>query len=161
MSMVCCLREISDSDIQSLLKDPEQILELLEDDEDEIDLDKAWHGIHFLMTGAAWEGAEPLCYLVSGGHAVGDVDVGYGPARALTSKQVASFDTALSGITADELGKRFDPQAMAKAEIYPEIWGRHSEEEDNLAYLLDYFDEMKIFVAKTREQGKGMLVYLT
>src|SRR5688500_6275073 len=37
------------------------------------DLDKAWHGIHYLLTGTAWEGAEPLNFLVAGGRPVGDI----------------------------------------------------------------------------------------
>src|SRR5687768_13192892 len=40
----------------------------------EIDLDKAWHGLHFLFTGTAWEGAPPECFLVSGGTEIGQVD---------------------------------------------------------------------------------------
>jgi hypothetical protein len=161
MSMVCCLREVADSEIQGLLDDPESILELLDEEQDEIDLDKAWHGIHYLLTGSAWEGAEPLCYLVSGGETIGDVDVGYGPARALTSKQVVDFDAALSTITADELRRRFNPQAMSKAEIYPDIWERDPQEDDALAYLIEYFEDLKSFVEKTRAAGKGMIIYLT
>src|SRR5687767_14577361 len=45
------------------------------------DLDKAWHGIHYLLTGTAAEGGKPLDFLVSGGREVGNVDIGYGPAR--------------------------------------------------------------------------------
>ena len=29
-----------------------------------IDIDKAWHGLHFLLTGTADEGDEPACFLV-------------------------------------------------------------------------------------------------
>ena len=45
---------------------------------EEIDLDKSWHGIHFLLTGAAWEGERPLNFLILGGEEVGDIDVGHG-----------------------------------------------------------------------------------
>ena len=161
MSMVCCLREVSDSEIRSLLREPEQIVDFLEEEQDEIDLDKAWHGIHFLLTGSAGEGAEPLCYLVSGGETIGNVDVGYGPARALTSKQVATFNAALTQVAADELRQRFDPRAMTEAEIYPEIWERDPQEDDALDYLLEFFEDLKSFVEKTKEQGKGMIIYLT
>jgi len=50
---------------------------------------------------------------------------------------------------------------MTKADIYPGIWGGDPKADDNLAYLIEYFDELKSFVAKTREQGKGMIIYLT
>src|SRR6185503_14516377 len=122
MSMICCLREADESQIDQLLSTPESIVALLEEDVDEVDLDKAWHGIHFLLTGTAWDGGEPLCYLVSGGEEVGDVDVGYGPARVLRPHQVAQWAAALTAIPADELRRRFDPQAMLKEKIYPEIW---------------------------------------
>ncbi len=160
MSMICCLREADDSEIQRLLQEPEQINAFLEEELNEIDLDKAWHGIHFLLTGSQWEGKEPLCYLVAGGKTIGDIDVGYGPARALTSKQVASFNIALSGISSDNLRQRYDPQALKKAEIYPEIWDNDPAEDDALGYLVEMFEDLKAFIKKTSEQKKGMVVYI-
>ena len=32
-----------------------------------VDLDKAWHGVHYLLTGTAWEGEPPLNFVVEGG----------------------------------------------------------------------------------------------
>ena len=55
----------------------------LTDGEGELgDLDKSWHGIHYLFTGKADESGTPLEFLVAGGASVGDEDVGYGPPRA-------------------------------------------------------------------------------
>lgn len=59
-------------------------------DDDEVDLDKSWHGLHFLFTGTAWEGEEPACFLVLGGEGIGN-DVGYGPARVLMPDDVGRF----------------------------------------------------------------------
>jgi uncharacterized protein DUF1877 len=160
MSMICYLREADDSLIARLLQEPEEIDSFLEEELDQIDLEKAWHGIHFLLTGSAWEGKEPLCYLVSGGKTIGDIDVGYGPARALTSKQVASFNVALSAISSDDLRQRYDPQALTKAEIYPEIWDADPDEEEGVGYLVEMFEDLKTFVGKTAEEKKGMVVYL-
>lgn len=84
-----------------------------------IELDKAWHGIHFLLTGSVWEGEEPLCYLVRGGVELGKEDFGYGPAPLLNPDQIADWAKALSTISTDELRKRFNPEAMMKAKIYP------------------------------------------
>src|SRR5215211_327988 len=41
---------------------------------EELNLDKAWHGLHFLLAGTADGGTEPACYLLSGGEALGDND---------------------------------------------------------------------------------------
>jgi Domain of unknown function (DUF1877) len=127
-------------------------------DADEIDVDKAWHGIHFLLTGTAWEGTFPLNFIVSGGKEVGDVDVGYGPARALTSEDVRRLDAALEPLTSEELERRFDPKQMSKLQIYPEIWA--DEDDDSLEYLIEYYTELRAFVRRAAERGDALLVYL-
>ena len=91
---------------------------------------------------------------------MGDVDVGYGPARVLRPNEVHAFRKALSTITADDLRARFDPEAMIKAEIYPEIWDRDPKEDDTLGYLLEYFEVLQSFVQQTSEQSKGLIIYI-
>jgi hypothetical protein len=103
--MICTLRQIDAAEIDNLLAHPEHVGAVLDGVEagqgGEIDLDKAWHGIHFLLTGSAWEGDEPLGYLIAAGQPVGDEDVGYGPARVLRPKEVAQLDAALAAISLD------------------------------------------------------------
>jgi len=55
-----------------------------------LDLDKAWGGLHFLLTGTAWEGEPPHSFLLDG-DTVGDIDVGYGPARVHRSAALPSL----------------------------------------------------------------------
>lgn len=69
---------------------PGQVLHTLGPD-DRIDLDKTWHALHYLFTGTAWAGDFPACFLVSSGEPVGDVDVGYGPARSFTPAQTKAI----------------------------------------------------------------------
>jgi len=162
MSMISILVFASDGEIRQLLDQPDSIYEFIEQERTSTDLDKAWHGIHWLLTGSADGGEEPLCYLVAGGEPVGDVDVGYGPARALTSEQVAAWDAALSRIPREELARRFDPKAMLDAQIYPEIWARSIKgEEDTLEYVLQGYGSLRDFVAAARKEHSGLLVYLS
>ena len=130
------------------------------DPADELDVDKAWHGLHFLFTGDAWSGEPPLDFIVSGGTEAGDEDVGYGPARAFTSAEVRAISAALDNITRDELATRFDPARMTDLAIYPEIWNRDQGDDDMLEYLLEYFDLLKEFVSRGVESSRGMLVYI-
>jgi Domain of unknown function (DUF1877) len=130
------------------------------DPADELDVDKAWHGLHFLFTGDAWSGEPPLGFIVAGGTEVGDEDVGYGSARAFTSAEVREISAALDRITGDELARRFDPAQMMNLGIYPEIWDRDPADDDTLAYLLEYFDLLKDFVGRGARSGQGMLVYI-
>ena len=131
------------------------------DPADELDVDKAWHGLHFLFTGDAWSGDPPLDFIVSGGAEVGDEDVGYGPARAFTSGEVREIAAALDKITRAELTRRFDAARMTELGIYPEIWDRDQADDDTLEYLLENFDLLKGFVARGSESGRGMLVYIS
>lgn len=162
MSMILCLKSAAASQIAGLLNEPATIEEFLDMGEpDYLELDKAWHGIHFLLTNSAWEGAEPLCYLVRGGQEIGDIDVGYGPARAITSQQAAAFELELSKIEEADFRQRFNPKQMMANDIYPSIWDRPIEEDDTLGYLCSYFTELKEFVNEVCKKGHGIIIWMT
>ena len=124
------------------------------------DLDKAWHGLHFLLTGTAWEGEPPLDFLVRGGRELGTIDVGYGPARVFSASETVAITSALDALEDNELAARFDPEAMLAAQIYPEIWSRDPQEDDTLAYLLSSLETLREFLDHCEEQGLGMVVWL-
>lgn len=113
------------------------------------DVDKAWHGIHYLLTKTAWEGEAPLNFLAQGGR---EVDEGVG---AFTAAQVAAIDRALAPIDARVLATRFDPAEMDRLEIYPGIWTGDSQEA--LGYCLAYFSELKNFIRQAASRGLGMV----
>jgi hypothetical protein len=60
------------------------------DPERMIDIEKAWHGLHFLFTGTADGGEEPACYFVRGGEDLDDD----GFARALKPDKVLRLSEA-------------------------------------------------------------------
>lgn len=126
-----------------------------------IDLDKAWHGIHYLLTHSEWKADPPLNFITCGGRVVGNIEVGYGTARALTSTEIKQINETFKSIDHQYLKKRFNPQDMMKKKIYPEIWNRNAEDDDTLSYCIEYFDILKQFILETAENKMGLLVYLT
>ena len=62
-----------------------------------ISLDKGWHGVHYLLCGAAEPNSTALGQAVMGGTDIGEDFGGYGEARYFTPEQVAA--------TARELGR--------------------------------------------------------
>jgi hypothetical protein len=122
-----------------------------------LEVEKAWHGLHYLLAGNANEVTPGAGQAVFGGREVGP-DRGYGPARLLNAEEVATVSTALSMLKPAALRARFKPAAMDKAEIYPGGWG---EEPGNLKWLLDAFKELKKFYAGAAARGSGVLVYIT
>lgn len=63
-------------------------LQLAEGEDRAIDLDKAWHGIHYCLNLTDYEAEPPMNFITTGGEAAGCVDVGFGPARLFSAATV-------------------------------------------------------------------------
>jgi hypothetical protein len=167
MGMIAFLQRASDAQLRALLRTPELVHEFIEADdphlegpiEGKIDLDKAWHGAHFLLTGTSEEGEPPLDFLMCGGREVGDEDVGLGPARVFFSAEVEAIARGLFAIPQSTLRERFDPRRMTELEIYPAVWDREGERTINLDYVLEAIDTLTSFVAAAVEARQGLLIY--
>lgn len=126
---------------------------------DEIDVDKAWQAIHYLLTGSAEPTDDLLGFLFSGGTTIKDTDVGYGPPRAFTSTQVASIASELSGIVHDTFKRRYKPVEMDEQDVYPQIWARDGAE--GLDYIWQHFEGLRSFLADAAHRKQGLLVFHT
>ena|SRR5215831_3102813 len=169
MSMICNFRLTTPEELAALEEDPEGIDDLLDEGadaetEDEPrfhDVDKAWHGLHFLLTGTAWGGEPPLNFIATGGEQVGEIDVGYGPARRFSAEQLTAIVRALDAISEDALRARYVPRKMADAEIYPDGWEPSDDDDVGLGYLLEHYASLKTFLAVGAARGLGLLVFIT
>ncbi|HLN65023.1 MAG TPA: YfbM family protein [Symbiobacteriaceae bacterium] len=141
---------------------PDSIQEVLNEDDPEDPtgcyVDKAWHGIHFLLNGAAYTGDGPLFNVVLGGTEIGE-DLGYGPARYLTADQVREAAAAFGAISDDELRQRYNPRAFEDADIYPNIWV--DEGDEALDYVMEYLTQLRAFFLAAAQAGQAMLLYIS
>jgi hypothetical protein len=168
MGMIANFRRLPEGDLASLREDPELVSEYLGEGQPvgdfgpfaDLDVDKAWHAIHFLLTGSAWEGESPLNFIAAGGSEIGD-DVGYGPARCLDSREVANLAAALENLPTNVLLKRFDPEALSAADIYPDIWDRPPEEDDIQGYVAEYYEVLRTFILDAASERQALLVSIT
>lgn len=135
-------------------------LELADGEGHAADLDKAWHGLHFLLAGTAEAGNPPLDFLAVGGEEIGDVDVGYGPARALRPKLVSEIAAKLEGLSDAALSARFDGSVMTEQQIYPDIWNRDPKEDDTLSYLLENLAGLRAAVCESARRQHGLVLVL-
>jgi hypothetical protein len=129
-------------------------------EDDTMDLDKAWHGLHFLFTGSDWEGDFPQGFIVTCGEPVGDVDVGYGPARSFTPEEVAKIARFLESQNESDLHTRLDFEKMNELEIYPNIWSGDQNLNEEWDYLADAFRQLQQFMSDTAAKKMALLVYL-
>jgi hypothetical protein len=156
MGMYCDVFAVTAGEARRLLDDPES----MEDFESprSVNLEKAWHGLHYLLTGDAWDGEAPLNFLVVGGQPIGDVDFGYGPARLLNPAEVQSLADALLTISDDQLWSRFDAEKLTEEQIYPLIWDEPAE--DLREEYLMYFHDLKTFVSQSAAEGMALILRL-
>jgi hypothetical protein len=140
---------------------PAPTLVLAEGEGEMLELDKAWHGIHYLLTGTAWEGDPPLNFLLVGGREVGDEEIGYSVPRTLTPAESRDVAVALAALSDDQLRARFAPDDMMRLEIYPEIWDRNPAEDDTLGYLMAHVEQLRSALPGVVARWHGMLVTLT
>ena len=95
------------------------------------------------------------------GCAARDEDVGYGPPRVFTSAETHAIAAALAAVTDEDLRSRFVPEAMMRAEIYPEIWDRDPNDDDTLGYLMEYVGTLRGTLTTVTSRGHGLLVVLS
>lgn len=117
-----------------------------------VSLEKAWHGLHFLLTGTAMEGDWPLHFLLLGGQPLEDEE----STRRLSPESVREVHRALAPISEEQLWQRFDPEQMSSEGVYPEIWDE--PEADLKEEYLMYFQEMKGLIGEAAAVGKAVLI---
>jgi hypothetical protein len=137
-----------------------------------IDIDKACDGLVWLLSrvtspvppteGAGFVLVRSLAPLLSGegGREETNLESGYGPARALRSEQVVALSEWLATIDTDRLREAYDPKAMAKAGIYPQIWMREKEAALE-KYLLPHLGRLRAFLIDAAAAEQGVLVCFT
>ncbi len=124
------------------------------------DLEKMWHGIHYLLTGTAWEGDPPLNFLLAGGREL-DIEIGIGPPRTFSAAEVQVIAAALAQVDDAELRRRFSSEAMMQLDIYPGIWDRSSEVEKPLEFLIESIAGVRQAFARMVAQEQGLLIVHT
>jgi len=122
-----------------------------------LEIDKAWHGIHYLLAGSDKFEHGTASLVIFGGKDIGG-DLGYGPARFLSPSEVKDIAKLLKDETPDKLSARYDPKKMQKLQIYPEIW--EVEGKEAFGYLMEYYRQLVAFYAKAAKGGHGVILVI-
>lgn len=137
----------------------DEIVDWLEQPDDgrvSFDVDKAWHGIHFTLTGDAWSADGPLAAVVLGGEEFGE-DTGYGPPRWLPPEEVAALAAQLDALSPEAFQQRIDLRALTANDIYPGGWDDEPPEAQ-LQYLVDGYREIRDGFAAAARAGHGFII---
>ena len=155
MGMIWVGYRRDDLTARQILEDPEQLDELLDSDDDEnsVDIDKAWHALHWLLNDNGHPTDDSLSETIFGGESIGE-DLGYGPGRLLPADRVRAVARALGQIELNSLRTRMDARAMESAEIYPMIW-----DEDDVfdSYLAPAYERLRKFYAAAAAADQAVI----
>jgi len=125
----------------------------------DLDIDKAWHGIHFPLTGSAEPADLPGASSTQAGNEI-DEGCGYGPARGFTRSEVKQIAEMLAAADEATLRSRYDPHVMTRDEVYPsDIWERRPPEDDPLGYLIEYYIMLRKFIMDAAQADEALLAY--
>jgi hypothetical protein len=127
---------------------------------DEIDLDKSWHLMHFLLTGSAEATGQPESFLVEDWPEIGDVEIGWGRAWAIDAAAIQRFDRALAGVDGRDFADRYDTRAMVQQDVYL-AEGFEGDEGGAVEYVLEYLSILRKFVSETAARGCAAIAYLS
>ncbi|WP_338751074.1 YfbM family protein [Bacillus sp. FJAT-52991] len=163
MGMIASYYRISNEFIEHLTTHPNEVETFLYEVEEvskkEVDIDKAWHGIYFLLTGEAQLGAAVDSTegdAILGGKPIGR-DLGMGPCRYLPSDEVKEIYDTLKNISVNDLSEQFDVEALNEADIYP-MYGEWTEEDKD--YIVDNYQELVRYFEEAAHNEEGMLLLI-
>ncbi len=164
MGMIMYLLRISKQELESYIDKPDLFLENRVDDAYSMDIDKAWGGILYLLTGKAFasgsleDEVDSLNRIFFSAQFFDeDMDVGYGPAHYLTPEQVAGINRKIASLTEADLKAHYDPEAMNKEKkLYPSLdWN-----EKIFDYLYFHFQALQSFFATAASKGEAIVTFL-
>ncbi|MEO7047960.1 MAG: YfbM family protein [Ferruginibacter sp.] len=162
--MIGNLLRVTNTELEKYLKDSSLLENRIYEDESEdedpnlIDIDKSWEGILFLLTGQNLETIDhPLARVLFSGQIIDEEqDLGYGPGQYLTPEQVKEVNEQISGISVEELSKKYDAKKMMELEIYPHSW----EDNTMVNYLTDYFKSIQEVYAEASKNDEAIITFL-
>lgn len=161
MGITCLLWAVTDRQVLPFFLNAEGFLAFLRQvpEDCKIDLDKSWHGIHFLLSRCDFKSSPYTSFLLSGGHRIPLSVQVPAPTRAFLSSEVKVIASILSNISDKMLMSYYQPQIMNHLEIYPEEWSNLNEENDWVQnYLVGSFSGLKEFVIHAASQNFSVII---
>jgi hypothetical protein len=174
MSMIGNVLRLSPEQAAQLQADPDLIEAVLEacsgfgDSDDaaelgdlapQLDLQKNWHVLHYLLTGEAWGGSAPQNFLLSGTE-IGDDVTGYGPARLHSAAMTQSVSKYFETLDFAALLAGLDFGKMKAKDIYAVDEASDAEKAVWVTELTENLQELREYLSLAAAKGELLLIWL-
>jgi hypothetical protein len=139
--------------------EPPELLEFGAGELETVDIDKAWDLIDRLLTFGSAASNPALDFISHGGQDIGNIDVGYGPARAFTSAEASEIASWLGERSDDVLRSQIDLSRFRDENLYGGLQPG-DDPEPTLNYLFQHLRTMREFFAATTRAGHGFVLWV-
>ncbi len=118
-----------------------------------LQLDKSWHGLHFLVTGRAYGGEPPLAWAVrgKGEYRVGDIG------SYVSASEVVAVASALAAVDGEAILQRLRAGGEETRNLYSvgDLSDAHVH-----GHYLNLFCELREFYAEAARRGTAVLCWI-
>ena len=157
MGMVVYLREVSPAQITELTQNPSNWEQFAFEEAapgELVDVDKAWHALHFMLTETSGPTDSPLNILSPSDDLYGADEHGFGGFSLVSPSEMKAFSVALSELTDQAIAARYDPAAMVAEDIY--LGDSFADEGDEgLTYIMQGIPDLRLFANRCAANGSG------
>ncbi|CZR98590.1 hypothetical protein CDFC105_73818 [Clostridioides difficile] len=162
MGMIGCYIRISEENVLKLQQAEDNLQGLVFGDMDEdntISIDKAWHAIHFTLTGCPFGGEDDNIFskLVMSGNVFMEID-GEPPAMLITANDVKKLSEAMDSLEEQQFREKFNISEMLENNIYPVM--DDENEEEFFDYVWANLIELKKFIEEAANDRQAVIFYI-
>ncbi|MCZ7645724.1 MAG: YfbM family protein [Planctomycetota bacterium] len=125
----------------------------------ECTVEKTWNAIEFILDRLAESDRIPLIGPLTEGEKTG-IAFDYGECWFRTPAEVKQIADALGGLSKEEFKKGYMPNLMTKHNVYPNIWDREEDYEENFEYVWEWYKGLVEFYQEAAAKGEGMLLHI-
>lgn len=119
-----------------------------------VDLDKSWDGLNACLRVCVPEAPN----FFEGSGQVGDIEVGYGAALYLRSREMSQIGAAYGRVSQEQMIATY--RSLDLTNVYPSgLWRQHDRDAE--AYLAENFLDLQAFVVYASEQSLGAVIQFT
>jgi Domain of unknown function (DUF1877) len=159
MGMIGYFKAATPNELAALLDDPSSADTYIESAVSAhrlMDIDKSWHGIHFILTGENMDmgmgGEPPACLVIMGGRLVHD-----GPVRYLSAVEVAEIAAFVERFTPEQFRSQFDEVASTANAM--NVWRGDDPAELVKPFVEDY-SSLRTYYIEAGKVGSAMLCWI-
>lgn len=127
---------------------------------DKLELNQAWHILHYLFSGSDAEGDWPSTFIMFGGQEIGP-DLGYGPVRLLTNELTTEVSQFLGSQSLPSLEAAYIAQNIEDAKIYWHVSSEPTERQSQIVELWEIIENTHSFFTKTVDLRGSTLVEIS